>query len=66
MSVHLIALDKQPNISPVGVGETLRHLFSKIVLKVMGPESTMACQDYQLCAGLKAGIDGTIHEVQAL
>ena len=26
----------------------------------------MACQDYQLCAGLKAGIGGVIHGVQAL
>ena len=26
----------------------------------------MACQDDQLCAGLKAGIDGVIHRVQAL
>ena len=26
----------------------------------------MACQDVQLCSGLKAGIDGAIHGVQAL
>ena len=32
----------------------------------MGPEATMAYQDDQLCAGLKAGIDGAIHRVQAL
>ena len=37
-----------------------------IVLKVTVPESTMACQYDQLCAGLKAGIDGATHGVQAL
>ena len=36
------------------------------MLKVTGPEATMACQDDQLHAGLKAGIDGVIHGVQAL
>ena len=40
--------------------------FSKIVLKDMGPETSMACHDGQLHAGLKAGIKSTIHRVQAL
>ena len=38
--------------------------FSKIVLTVTGPEATMVCQDDQLCAGLKAGINGAVHKVQ--
>ena len=66
MSVRLIALDKQPGVRPVGVGETWRHVFSKIALKFTGPEATMACQDDQLCAGLKVGINYTTHGVQAL
>ena len=45
MSGRLIALDKQPGVCPFGVGEMWRRLFTKIVLKVMGPEATMACQD---------------------
>ena len=66
MSFRLIVLDKHPGVRPVGVGETWRRLFAKIVLKFTGPEATMACQDDQLCAGLKVGIDGSIHGVQAL
>ena len=66
MSVHLIALDKQPGVWSVVVGETWRSLFAKIVLRVTGPEATMSCQDEQLCAGLKAVIDGAVHVVQAL
>ena len=41
-------------------------LFSKIVIKVMVPKATMACQDDQLCARLKAVMNITIHGVQAL
>ena len=40
--------------------------FYKIALKFTGQEATMAFQDDQLCAGLKAGINGAIHGVQAL
>ena len=61
MSGQLIALDKQPHVRPVAVGETRRRLFAKIVLKVTGPEATMTCQDEHICAGLKAGIDSAIH-----
>ena len=66
MSGWLITLDKQPDVRPVGIGETWRRLFSKIVLKVTVLEATMTCQYGQLCAGLKAGINGAIHRVQAL
>ena len=58
MSGRLIALDKQPGIRLVGVGETCHRIFSKCVLKVTGPEANHACKDYQIWAGLKAGIDG--------
>ena len=63
---RLIALDKQPGVWRVGVGEMRRRIFVKIVLKVTGPEANITCQDDQLCAGLKDVIDGAIHRVQAL
>ena len=66
MSGRLIALDKQPGVRPVGVGETWRRLISKIVLKVTGPEVTIVCQGEHLCARRKAGINSAIHGVQYL
>ena len=66
MSGRLTALDKQPGMRPVGVGENWRRLFAKIVLEVTVPEATMACQYDQLCAGLKAVINGAVHGVQAI
>ena len=64
MSGRLIVLEKHPSVRPVRVGETWRRLFSKIMLKVTVPEATMAYQDDQLCAGLKAGINGAVYGVQ--
>ena len=66
MPGRLIALDKQPDVRPVIVGETWRRLFAKIILKVTGQEANIGFQDDQLCAGLKAGTNGAIHRVQSL
>ena len=66
MSVRLIGLDKHEGMRPVGVVEIWRHIFDNIVLKVTGPDATITYKDYQLCAGLKAGIDGAFHGVQAV
>ena len=66
MPGRLIEIDKGPGVRPVDVREIWRRLSAKIVLKVMGPESTISCQDDQLCTGPKAGIDGAIHGVQDL
>ena len=66
MSGQLIVIYKQRGVHTFGVGETWRHIFAKIVIKVTGPEAIMACQDDQLCAGLKAKIDGAVHGFQAI
>ena len=60
----LIPLEKNTGVLPVDVGETWRRLFSKCVLKVTGTKSTNACQDDQLQAELKEGIDRAIHSVK--
>ena len=66
MSGRLIALDKQPGIRPVGVGDTWRHLMVKCLLKVAGPKAKSAWGTTQLAGGFEAGIEGAIHEVHAL
>ena len=66
MSGWLIAFYKQPGMRPFGFRETWIHIFAKLVLKVTGLEATMACQDDQLCAGLKERLDGAFHGIQAI
>ena len=56
VSGRLIALDKQPGIRPVEVGETWRRLVAKCLLKVAGPEAKTACGTTQLAGGLEARI----------
>ena len=66
MSSLLIALDKQPGIRPVGVGETWRTLMAKCLLQVAGPESKAVCRRTKLAGGVKVGIEGSIHTMRVL
>ena len=48
---------------PVGIGETLCRALDKLVIRAAGDQSKTACGNLQLCAGLKAGIEGSTHAV---
>ena len=47
-SGRLIALEKQPRIRPVGVGETWRWMMVKFVLVDTASQAKEACSTYQL------------------
>ena len=66
MSGQLIALDKQPGIRPVGVGETWRRLMAKCLMQVTGQETKAACGTSQLSGGVEAGIEVAIHAMLIL
>ena len=66
MSGRLIAVDKQPNIRPVGVVETWRKLMAKFLLRVTGPEAKADCGTVQLAGGVEAGIEVAIHAMRVL
>jgi hypothetical protein len=46
------------------VGETWQQLIAKVVLLLVGAEAKEACRVDQLCADLKARIEGRIHVIQ--
>ena len=66
MSDRMIALDKQPGVRPVGVGETWRHLMAKWVLRVKVQESKSAHEMKQLAGGVEGVIEGGIHDMRLL
>ena len=63
MACRLVALDKRPGVCPVGIGETLRRALAKFVMRAPGEQAKTACGNLQLCAGLKASIEGATHAV---
>ena len=48
---------------PVGIGGTLRRALAKLVMRAAEEQAKTSCGNLQLCAGLKAGIEGATHAV---
>ena len=63
MACCLVALDKMPGVRTMGIGETLRWILAKLVMRAAGDQAKMACGNLQLCAGLEAGIEGAKNDV---
>ena len=55
-SNRLIALDKNPGVRPIGVGETLRRILGKAVADITGDDLIDVFGTQQLAGGLECGI----------
>ena len=68
----LIPLDKgadrwgNPGVRPIGVGEILKRLVGKVVVENIRDDIIEAAGPLQTCAGLKAGVEGTIHAMKKI
>ena len=65
-SCRLIALDKQPGVRPIRLGETLRRLLGKAVAELTGDDLAYAFGSEQLAYGVSCGIEGSIHGLREL
>ena len=63
---RLIALDKNPGIRPIGIGEVLRRIVGKALTTVMKPELIESTGPIQVCAGLQGGIEAAIHAMRQI
>ena len=61
---RLIALDKCPGVRPIGIGETLRRILSKVICFITRSDAEEVCGSSQLCAGVQCSIEGAIHSVR--
>ena len=63
LACRLIRLDKQPGVRPIGIGELLRRVVGKIVMKLLKRDVLKARGSLRLCAGQDAGSKAAIHAV---
>ena len=66
VSCLLIALDKCPDVRPIGVGETVQRIIAKAVLSVLKEDIREAAGSSQLYAGQLSGCEAAVHSVQTL
>ena len=65
-SCRLVPLDKCPGVRPVGIGEVIRRIVGKAVMKVVKNDLQNAIGTTQLCAGQDAGCEAAIHAMQCI
>ena len=52
---QLIPLDKNPGVRPVGIGEVLRRIIGKGLMRILKREITLVASVSQVCAGHPSG-----------
>ena len=62
----LIPLNKCPGVRPIGVGEVVRRIISKAVLKIVSHDLQATAGSLQVCAGQKGGCEAAIHAMRHL
>ena len=66
MASRLIALDKNPGVRPIGIGDTARRIIAKAILTITREDIQEVAGSVQLCAGQIAGIEAAVHAVHTL
>lgn len=64
LASHLIALDKNPAVRLIRIGDTSRLIIAKGILSVTRQEVQEAAGSIQLCAGQISGIEAAVHANQ--
>lgn len=72
VACRLIPLDKgndkegNPGVRPIGIGEIMRRIIGKVVVGCIKNDIINAAGPLQTCAGLKSGIEASIHAMREL
>eukprot|EP00731_Ephydatia_muelleri_P001462 Em0001g1462a len=61
LACRLVALDKNPGVRPIGIGEAARRIIAKAILHVTREDIQQAAGSLQLCAGQMARAEAAIH-----
>ena len=64
VACRLVALDKNPGVRPISVGEVVRRIVMKAILRVVQQLVEEACGVLQTCSGLPCGIEAAVHAMR--
>jgi len=66
LACRLIALNKNPGVRPIGIGDTARRIIAKAILTITKTDIQDAAVSVQLCASQISGIEAAVHVVDSL
>ena len=66
LACRLIALDTNPGVRPIGIGDTARRIIAKAALYIAKTDVQGACGCVQLCGGQISGIEAAVHAVRSV
>ena len=66
IACRLIPLDKDPGVRPIGIGEVARRIVSNATITLLKPDLIKATAPLQTCAGLKGGIEASVHGMRKI
>ena len=61
---RLVALDKCPDVRPIGIGEIMRSITERIIVDCIRQDLTSLCGNVQLCLCQKCGIEHAIKKLR--
>ena len=61
LSCHLIPLDKNPGLRPIGVGEVLRRIVRKVIVSTLQDDIITSVGSLQICTGQESECDAAVH-----
>ncbi len=65
LASRLIALDKNPGVRPIGIGDTARRIIAKAVLTIISTDIQEATGCRQMCGGQISGIEAAVHAARS-
>ena len=64
VACRLIALDKNPGVRPIGIGETSRRIICKAILNILHYDILDVTGVEQLCTGIDSGCEAAAHTIR--
>ncbi len=66
LSSRLIALNKNPGVRPIDIGNTSRRIIAKPILSIVKPDILETTGSIQLCVGQPAGVEAAVHAARSI
>ena len=57
LTCHLIALNKNPGVRPISIGDTARRIMARAIISAIKDDVLESAGATQLCAGQMAGVN---------